>query len=293
MKRRAFNAMLYWCRERERIRIAKESGKPPPWTTDPILQTYRFCNLRRRDDRVSRWLIDNVLARREEFSDWSFLQFTALCRWVNWPNTIQILHDEGLWPSDTLDLESIGGLLNTLEGKVWTGAYMIRAPDGPYTSMGKGRFVSEIIIGEALESNKQYVLEAIETQSVANTWSALTRGFCWGSFMSGQVVADWTYCPVLREAKDLYTWAPQGPGSVRGYNRMLSLPLKQGGPDMDTWCRQLQDWRGQILRVLGPDYNDVTLHDVQNVLCETDKWLRVSTGEGRPRSIYKSHEGLY
>ena len=31
-------AFFNFCREREKIRVARESGKPQPWTNDPIFQ---------------------------------------------------------------------------------------------------------------------------------------------------------------------------------------------------------------------------------------------------------------
>ena len=50
--------LVYWMIERDRIRTAKEAGKPKPWTTDPLLRDYRWCNVRRMDDRVSVWLAE-------------------------------------------------------------------------------------------------------------------------------------------------------------------------------------------------------------------------------------------
>lgn len=40
-----------FCLEREKIRIRKTLGFPPPWTKDYILQTKKFCNLNRKHDR--------------------------------------------------------------------------------------------------------------------------------------------------------------------------------------------------------------------------------------------------
>jgi hypothetical protein len=45
--------------EREAVRAAREYGKPWPWTADPILQQYKFCNVQREDDRVTRWVATN------------------------------------------------------------------------------------------------------------------------------------------------------------------------------------------------------------------------------------------
>ena len=35
--------LIAFIKEREAIRIAKEAGQPRPWTSDAILNTYRFC----------------------------------------------------------------------------------------------------------------------------------------------------------------------------------------------------------------------------------------------------------
>ena len=38
-------AFFDFCRERERIRILRESGAPAPWSEDPIFQQGRFLNV--------------------------------------------------------------------------------------------------------------------------------------------------------------------------------------------------------------------------------------------------------
>ena len=51
--------LVYWVLERESIRSKKETNQPRPWTNDIILQRFKFCNVRRMDDRVSKWLLTN------------------------------------------------------------------------------------------------------------------------------------------------------------------------------------------------------------------------------------------
>jgi hypothetical protein len=108
----------------------------------------------------------------------------------------------------------------------------------------------------------------------------------WGTFMAGQVVDDWAWTPLLRDATDHYTWAPQGPGSRRGLNRILHDSI--GGTFTESeWGESLMALRAAVLEQLGSQYADLTLMDVQNCLCEFDKYERVRLGEGRPRSLYK------
>ena len=51
----------WYCNERERIRIRREvKGMPKPWTEDLIYQEFRFTNIHREDDRVSRELLQAI-----------------------------------------------------------------------------------------------------------------------------------------------------------------------------------------------------------------------------------------
>src|ERR1700676_1496787 len=127
----ALDTLRYFVKERESIRLKREQGLPPPWTDDPILSKFRFCNVRRSDDRVSRWLIQNVLTQANIDYDlkW-FLQFSALCRTINWPPTIKAILDEGLYPRKRPNWRKIGKFIDNYgkKQKAWTGAFMVRAP---------------------------------------------------------------------------------------------------------------------------------------------------------------------
>ena len=47
-----------FCKEREKIRVARESGKSAPWSDDPIFQKGRFFNVFREDDRGSNAILN-------------------------------------------------------------------------------------------------------------------------------------------------------------------------------------------------------------------------------------------
>jgi alpha-glutamyl/putrescinyl thymine pyrophosphorylase clade 1 len=298
--------LLYFVKEREAIRLKKvaRAGRlaladamdgNPPFTKDPILATYRFCNVRRRDDRVSQWLIQNVLTQENIDLDLkSFLEFSAFCRWVNWPPTIKAIMDAGLYPSKKIDWVAIGRLLDQRgkTKKVWTGAYMIRASKEKGSK--KGRFISQEVIGKCFRKQAPVLtdlfINALTSQPTYQQVHGLLRKIPnFGSFMAGQVAGDWTYTPLLSDAPDLKTWAPMGPGSIRGFNRVIGVEKLTKRPPEDLWQEKLAAWRQKIIEKLGPQYEDLTALDCQNVLCEVDKMLRVKNGEGRPRAKYTSH----
>lgn len=63
-----YQNILAFIRERERVRQAKERGDPFPWTTDSIISGNRFCNVRREDDRVTRWVATHW--RNDDLDNW-------------------------------------------------------------------------------------------------------------------------------------------------------------------------------------------------------------------------------
>jgi hypothetical protein len=289
--------LIYWVKERESIRRRKDAWQEPgPWTTDPIFLKYRFCNVRRRDDRVSQWLCENVLTDSNRTYDLkSFLMFSAWCRFVNWPPTIKAAMDEDFYPKKRIDWRGLGKFLDDLgeKQKVWTGAYMIRAPQ--IEGMKKGKFVSEVVIGENFKVVLPKLANYLTPQSggrasFRGTWEQLKTINGYGSFYAGQIAGDWTYTPLLSAANDLKTFAPLGPGSLRGFNRLMGwAPIKKRPPE-ELWLEKLVEWRAAIISELGPEYESLTALDVQNTLCEVDKYIRVRNSEGRPRANYTPHE---
>lgn len=53
---------LYWylAAERQAAFERRVAGQPPPWTDDPILATFKVCNVYRAADRVSQYMIRDV-----------------------------------------------------------------------------------------------------------------------------------------------------------------------------------------------------------------------------------------
>jgi hypothetical protein len=273
--------LAYFVDEREHVRREREAGAPRPWTEDKILDTYRFCNIRRRDDRVSAWIIKNIIEPHKTNPQLWFMLCCA--RLINWPPTMQVLIDEGLWPVDGFDAGAFGDAIDRrVESgeKTWTGAYIITARHVP-KYMGKGRWVAEAMLQNAMLAGKEIVQPTVEA-----TLESFKGLYGFGTFMAGQVVADLTYTPMLCDATDLYSYAPIGPGSTRGLNRLFGRKL-EGRINQDQFNDELQFIAQEVSKLIALSEPKLTLHDWQNCMCEFDKYLRTENGSGRPRSTYK------
>ena len=70
MKKRdeVYDIYWYFAYERQNIWYKKLNGEEMPYTEDKILQEYKFCNSYRVLDRVSQYLLKNVIYTDKEYS---------------------------------------------------------------------------------------------------------------------------------------------------------------------------------------------------------------------------------
>lgn len=110
----------------------------------------------------------------------------------------------------------------------------------------------------------------------------------WGAFLAYQAVVDMTFCDqLLGHAPDRQTWAAAGPGTLRGLNRLHGRPLIA-----HVSQAQAREEMRAIYQVATYETGvAMDFSDVPNILCETDKYLRVQHGEGKPRAKYVPGRG--
>src|SRR5713226_7060040 len=58
---KVFDTFWRFAAERQGVFFSRLSGSPPPWTNDDILGGNKFTNVYRASDRVSQYLIRNVI----------------------------------------------------------------------------------------------------------------------------------------------------------------------------------------------------------------------------------------
>ena len=280
-----------WIVKRERVRVRKEFGAPPPWTDDPILATYRFCNVRREDDRGTVWVRKHV--REPYASDQTLWLMLCICRIINWPDTLEGLILSDAWPSvEGFKPAQIAVALNARRArgdKVYTGAYMIPAPHAK--GADKQAYVAETMIGGLWGRRDEWPVAVRGASGLTLTlegrhrWIMKTIG--WGNFLAYQAIVDMRFTGILDRADDVSTWAAAGPGTIRGLNRLHGRAT-DAGISQEQALKEMRE----IYRIVhGETGVHMDFSDVPNVLCETDKYLRVQRGEGKPRALYVHGRG--
>jgi hypothetical protein len=272
--------LLYWVSEREKIRQRREAGEPPPWTDNTIMQEWSCTNVRREDDRVTRWIAKHW---REKHADNPHVWFAlAVARLVNWVATLAAIGFPVPWSRE--HFIDVCQHCERAGGTVWSNSYLI--PGGP-KGMPKREHVADLLddlwlARSALQPKPGMTL---------NTWhQMLERRRGLGSFLAGQIVADAKFIEPLASAPDWMTFATSGPGSRKGLNRVLGRPVDA------PWDEQ--EWRAVFHRmraVATPELEkrsikDLSASDLQNCLCELDKFERVRLGEGKPKRRFELHE---
>ena len=284
--------LLYFTWEREAVRLARENDLPrEQWTSDPVLRRYKFTNIHRRHDRVTRWIIKEIINLNLKHDDLWFALLVA--RLINWPPTLERLLYEEVIPCAAEDFNgrAFSEVIEQFKtvapgGKVYSGAYMIYP-----TKMDKGGHksaaIAKYILGDAVKHAvgiRDVLFNAGDLPRISCFVYELSKCFGISTFIAGQVAADLTYAKgQLADAEDLYTYAPMGPGSQRGLNYLLERKPFAGWTQeaFNGWLRRINDSIKKELLI-----KDLTLHDVQNIMCEYSKYCRVVLGEGIPKTLY-------
>lgn len=249
--------MLRFVEEREQVRIRKEKGEPRPWTKDEILGTYHFCNVRRADDRVTKWIGEwaRHWARRDRWFAY------AVARWFNEPDTLAEL--PGYFDATTY--KSILRKMINNRQHVFRGSYIING----FPGIPKYVSVVDRVLTTLWQADRE-TTPVIAPRSLEKTHENLMRFPGMGSFMAGQIVADWQTFGEMH-GKDIYTWAPLGPGSARGIQWVFGLEKKLNQTSAIGFMQETREYmlvRNQNL------ISTLTLHDIQNCFCEFSKYVR-------------------
>lgn len=276
---------FYWINERHSIYLKKEGGAPRPWTRDSVLDKYKFTNVFRELDRTTVWMRKNFTGPNSDRPAEEILFNCCLFRMFG---TMEFAEAHG-WVQqwDAKRAKAIARERLNNKQKVFTGAYII-------TNQGlkdpKEQVVADMFLTPIWNARKELAQLAKETNSLEALHKALGKFQGWGGggFMAYEVVTDLNHTTVLPEASDRFTWANAGPGAKRGLNRIYGRPLHHNSKN--------QDWNTEMLVLLktAPERlgghipkADFDMRSIEHSLCEWDKYMRVSLGQGTPRSLYR------
>lgn len=225
--------------ERIRIYTLKEFNMPKPWTKNPIFLDSYFCNVFRQDDKVSKWIINNLLLPYSNHHQlWASI---IMCRMLSRMETLQILKEQNCLIGDYKRAYTILRGMQKEGAPIFTGAFIINSAIGggvwldkvtylfsTLTYFNKLRFPKEHVTKEAMEGGVNENWKPInihewlsEQDSLYQVWTMFKEAPGIADFMAYQYTCDMTYSTYLEYNIDDQHWTKLGLGAVRGLNRML------------------------------------------------------------------------
>jgi hypothetical protein len=267
--------LAYWINERESVRMRRERGDPAPWSADPAIANVRYCNVRREDDKVTRWLAQNW----RHVGSYSTLAM-VMARMVNWIPTLERLpppQQIGTSYSARAWVRTCSTIVKSIQGQKWTNAYTISTCG---KKMGKEDYVFGHVLPQVLASDFD---DRYDPTWLSAAHLLLTQVDGLGSFLAAQVIADLknTKGHPLFHAMDWWDWSAHGPGSLRGLEAYYGSRVTPSG--YQTAIAQCYAEVAPLIKGVGR----LHMQDFQNCLCEFSKYMRVLNG-GHARNGYRA-----
>ncbi|MGW6278413.1 nucleotide kinase domain-containing protein [Kribbella sp. NPDC055071] len=266
----------YWefAAQRQAVYAARLAGESGPWTDDPILKAHRFTNCFRAADRVSQYLISQVLYAGD--SDPAEVVFRALLfKMFNKVSTWDLLTaalGQLTWAEfDHAAYDTVLSRALADGQRLYSAAYVIPPP-----KFGAVRKHTNHLrlLNHMMSTDLPARLQTAVTMKQAFETLRAFPGM--GDFLAFQFLIDLNYSEVLNFSEMDFVVA--GPGARDGLRKCFGP--QASGIEADL-VRYMADTQDANFRRLGLDFGGLRgrplqLIDCQNLFCEVDKYARVA-----------------
>ena len=272
-------AHIFWpfAAERQAIFFRRMEQRASPWTDDPILRTYRFTNAYRASDRVSQYLIRQIIYRDDLpstpkelfFRILLFKLFNKIETWEHLETQVGPLTAASFDPdlyAKALDQRRASG------ASLYSAAYIMPST-GALGCAVKHRGHLQLI---RLLLQDAHVETMAQSTSLNDLFTCLRSLPTLGDFLAFQFAIDLNYSDCFRFSEMDFVVA--GPGAKDGLAKCFDSFGDLSEPDVIRWVAETQStYRSQ----LSEDFRDLfgrplQLIDIQNLFCEISKYTRVS-----------------
>ena len=230
----------YWrfAAARQTMYVRRLEGSPPPWTEDPILGQHRFTNAYRAADRVSQFLIGDVIYAEGSPRDVSDVVFrTLLFKFFNRIDTWRALErtlGEILWRS--FDFEAYGDALDEAarEGPVYSAAYVIPPP---HLGERSKRLNHLRLLERMMRDGLAAFIE--EGPGLERVYERLRSYPSIGRFLAFQFAIDLNYSDAMEASEDEFVVA--GPGACDGIVKCFGPAARGAESDVIRYMADSQE----------------------------------------------------
>ncbi|MGY3585533.1 hypothetical protein ACVIGB_005413 [Bradyrhizobium sp. USDA 4341] len=273
-----FDAYWEFAAERQRIFFRRLEGMSGALTTDPVLKLFKFTNAYRASDRVSQYLLRNVIYRPDLPSDACNVFFrTILFKLFNKIETWQHLEAAvGKITWEEFDFARYDKLLTNrmTSGKtIYSAAYIMPSGGGVFGHKLKHRNhlrMIEHLFGE------RYPERLSDCKTMTDAFALLRTVPYMGPFLAYQYVTDFNYSELTNFGEDEFVMA--GPGALDGISKCFLGADTVKSSDVIRYMFDHQEEHFERLDIDFPKLwsRRLQLIDCQNLFCEISKYARVA-----------------
>lgn len=271
----------YWkfASERQAVFFNRLQKNNYPWTENPILNEYKFTNVYRCTDRVSQYLIKNVIYHGSQeinevfFRILLFKIFNKIETWEYLKNQLKNITWEGYSYEKYNNV-----LLEILEVKkpIYSAAYIMAS--------GKSSFHLDRKHQNHLKLIEKMIIEGLParlnfSKSMEEGYNLLKNYPTIGEFLAYQFITDINYSNLTKYSELEFVKA--GPGAKDGITKCFS-DLRDY--TFEDTIKMMNDIQEEEFKRLNLKFNTLSgrnlqLIDSQNIFCEVDKYSRVAHSE--------------
>lgn len=291
-----YNLYWYFAAERQKIFFKRLRGEVQPWSNDPIFQTYKFCNTFRASDRVSQFLIKDVIYKGH-YSERDMLFRILLFRLLNKIETWQLLERQfGVIAYSSFDFTHYSTFFRKLkeQGEILYGNAFILAAARVFGYEYKHD--NHLALLQTIFTS-QKAAQLLATKSLKDLVVSLKELPLIGNFMAYQLAIDLNYSTLFTFDENDFTLA--GPGAVRGITKVFKNSDARSSDYIIKTMVERQENEFARLGIVFKNLFGRSLHaiDCQGLFCEVDKYSRVKfpqlkSNRSRIKTKYQSKKSL-
>lgn len=279
----------YWhfAAERQQIFFRRLLGHPAPWTDDEILARYSFTNAYRASDRVSQYLLREIIYSGDPSPTETIFR-VLLFKFFNKIETWEyLLREFGqiTW-SDFSSKKYDCALQRAKESgqKIYSGAYIMPSGGSFSKSTSKHKMHLDLL---TKMMNEDLPMRICDANSLKEVFTILLSYPTIGEFLAYQYCIDLNYSKFINFSESEFI--VPGPGARSGISKCFTDAGELSESDI---IRAVTDAQSSEFGARGVEFRSLwgrplQLIDCQNLFCEIDKYSRVRfpelVGNGRHR----------
>lgn len=286
--------------DRQLVYYNKEVLKSqPPWTADPHLSKYNFCNVYRELDKGTKYLINitNKITNEEKL----FFNI-VIYRIFNIIGLFETVFD-GYQDPNNFDFKKAESLLDEAVKRqsIFNTAYIVTQMPYPHKNYRRGTKHPQFLMTIEWLANEivnNQFMAGFKVQTPELTMEKLQSIPLVGPFLAGQIMVDLTYTDIV--PWNGCSFCIIGPGAKTGIVQILGHEPDYKG--LWNFCEHLFMYQPEYFRMMfektGKNWKEIaykdslngypflSFMDIQHDLCEFRKYNQWSTGQGK-RKYYK------